>query len=228
MSERPGNADRFYVWFDTEYSDLELETAWLLQVAALITDSSLKRVLPPEQDVRLTIRLPDAAALSPWVEQNLPDLVQACRSPAAVSIDEADMRLAGYVDAAVGLPTPRENQRPVLAGYVDAAVGLPTPRENQRPVLAGNSLHADWWLARRFLPRFLGRLHYRHLDVTALKLQWMRLHPGMEFEKEDPEIIRRYFPQAALPESGSRHDACYDVHASIAELAFYRRFLFSE
>jgi oligoribonuclease len=207
MSERSGNADRFYVWFDTEYSDLELETAWLLQVAALITDSSLKRVLPPEQDVRLTIRLPDAAALSPWVEQNLPDLVQACRSPAAVSIDEADMR---------------------LAGYVDAAVGLPAPRENQRPVLAGNSLHADWWLARRFLPRFLGRLHYRHLDVTALKLQWMRLHPGMEFEKEDPEIIRRYFPQAALPESGSRHDACYDVHASIAELAFYRRFLFSE
>jgi oligoribonuclease len=207
MSERSGNSDTFYVWFDTEYSDLELEAAWLLQVAALITDSSLKRVLPPEQDVRLTIQLPDEATLSPWVEQNLPDLVKACRSPAAISVDEADMR---------------------LAGYVDAAVGLPAQRENQRPVLAGNSLHADWWLARRFLPRFLGRLHYRHLDVTALKLQWMCLHPGVEFEKEDPEVIRRYFPDAALPEAGGRHDACYDVHASIAELAFYRRFLFRE
>ena len=29
-------ADQFYVWFDTEYSTLELETALLLQVAALI------------------------------------------------------------------------------------------------------------------------------------------------------------------------------------------------
>lgn len=207
MSERSDNTDKFYVWFDTEYSDLELETASLLQVAALITDSSLKRVLPPEQDVRLAIRLPDEAALSPWVEQNLPDLVKACRSPAAVSIDEADMR---------------------LAGYVDAVAGLPAERENQRPVLAGNSLHADWWLARRFLPRFLSRLHYRHLDVTALKLQWKRLHPDVEFEKENPEIIRRYFPEAVLPVSAGRHDAYYDVHASIAELAFYRRFLLRE
>lgn len=207
MSERSGNADKFYVWFDTEYSDLELETAWLLQVAVLITDSSLKRVLPPEQDVRLAIRLPDVAVVSPWVEQNLPDLVRACRSPAAVSIDEADAR---------------------LAGYVDAAAGLPAERENQRPVMAGNSLHADWWLARRFLPRFLSRLHYRHLDVTSLKLQWMHLHPGVEFEKENPQIILKYFPEAALPASGSRHDAYYDVHASVAELAFYRRFLFRE
>jgi oligoribonuclease len=207
MSERSDNTDKFFVWFDTEYSDLELETAWLLQVAALITDSSLKRVLPPECDVQLTIRLPDDAAFSPWVERNLPDLVKKCRSPEAVNIDEADMR---------------------LAGYVDAVAGLPAERENQRPVLAGNSLHADWWLARRFLPRFLSRLHYRHIDVTTLKLEWKRLHPGVEFEKENPEIIRRYFPEAVLPVSSSRHDAYYDVHASIAELAFYRRFLLRE
>lgn len=207
MPEHSGRAGELYVWFDTEYSDLELETAWLLQVSALITDASLKRVLPQEQDVRLAVRLPDQAALSPWVEQNLPDLVQACRSPGAVSMDEADAR---------------------LAGYVDAAAGLPAERENQRPVLAGNSVHADWWLVRRFLPRFLSRLHYRHLDVTAFKLEWQRLHPGVEFDKENPAIIRRYFPEAILSGSGSRHDAYYDVQASAAELAFYRRFLFRE
>jgi oligoribonuclease len=207
MSAKKDIADLFYVWFDTEYSDLELDTARLLQVAALITDRSLKRVLPAEHDVRLTIRLPDEAALSPWVVQNLPELVKACRSAEAVEIEEADMR---------------------LASYVDAVAGLPAEQENQRPVLAGNSLHADWWLARRFLPRFLSRLHYRHLDVTALKLQWMRLHPDVEFEKENPEIIRRYFPEAVLPVSVRRHDAYYDVHASIAELAFYRRFLLRE
>lgn len=197
--------DQFYVWFDTEYSTLELETAQLLQVAALITDSSLKRVLPPEQDVRLTIRVPDGETLSPWVEQHLPDLVKTCRSSDAVTREIADDR---------------------LAAYVDSVVGFPAEREDQRPVLAGNSVHADWYLIRRFLPRFLSRLHYRHLDVTAFKLEWRHLHPDLEFEKENPEFINRYFPEAVLPASGSRHDAYYDLQASIAELTYYRRFLF--
>jgi len=197
--------DKFYVWFDTEYSTLELESALLLQVAALITDTSLRRVLPPEQDVRLTIRLPEGQRISPWIEQNLPDLVRACRSSAAVDIAVADER---------------------LAAYVDVVAGLPAERVNQRPILAGNSVHADWWLIRRFLPNFLNRLHYRHLDVTAFKVEWMHLHPGVEFQKEDPETINRYFPGAVLPESGGRHDAYYDLQASIAELAFYRRHLF--
>lgn len=207
MSVNKDIAGRFYVWFDTEYTDLDLDTARLLQVAAIITDRSLKRVLPQADDVKLTIRLPGDALLSPWVEQNLPDLVRACRSAEAVDVEEADRR---------------------LARFVDAVAGLPAERENQRPVLAGNSVHEDWCLARRFLPRFAGRLHYRHLDVTALKLEWERLHPDEKFEKENPETILQYFPEAVLPGSGRRHDAYYDVHASIAELAFYRRFLLHE
>lgn len=199
-----GQACDFYVWFDTEYSDLELEKARLLQVAGLITDTSLRRVVPPEYDIVLPIRLAAGEKLSPWVEDNIPDLVRACRSGLAVDIAEADNR---------------------LAAYVDALVGPPAEREDQRPVLAGNSIHADWWLIRRFLPRFLGRLHYRHLDVTAFKLEWKRLYSDKEFAKEDQEIIRGYFPEAVLPVSGTRHDAYYDLQASIAEMAFYRSHL---
>ena len=225
MSGYAGCADKLYVWFDTEYSDLELETASLLQVSALITDSSLRRVLPQAQDVRLAIRLSDGVVLSPWVEQNLSDLVKACRSTESVSVAEADARLAGYVDAAAGLPAERESGASCSSSGASCS-------SNQRPVLAGNSVHTDWWLARRFLPLFSSRLHYRHLDVTALKLEWQRLHPDVEseasclsFEKENPENIRRYFPEASLSASSLRHDAYYDVQASIAELAFYRRFL---
>ncbi len=72
MTEQEGRlkgADQFYVWFDTEYSTLELETALLLQVAALITDTSLKRVLPPEQDVRLTIRIPEGKPSAPGLSR---------------------------------------------------------------------------------------------------------------------------------------------------------------
>jgi oligoribonuclease len=196
-------ADNLYVWFDTEYSDLELETATLLQVAAIITDTSLRRVLPRKRDLSLAIRLPHGVGASAWVEQNLPDLLNTCRSPAAVDISEADN---------------------LLSAYVDAAQGAPKDRKDERPVLAGNSVHADWWLVRRFLPRFLSRLHYRLLDVTAFKLEWKRLHPDTEFQKENREMIRTYFPEATLI-PGGRHDAHYDVEASIAEMGFYRKHL---
>jgi oligoribonuclease len=206
MKKAIHKAKILYIWFDTEYSTLELEQACLLQVAALITDGALRRVLPQEQDVRLAIRLPEGKELDSWVEQNLSDLVKTCRSPESVELSEADER---------------------LAAHVDSAAGPPAKREDQRPFLAGNSLHADWWLVRRFLHRFLSRLHYRHLDVTSIKIEWLRLHPGVEFDKEDHELIRQYFPEAVLPASGSRHDAYYDIQASIAELAFYRRHLFN-
>jgi len=201
MADDQDMAGVFYVWFDTEYSGLELESARLLQVAAMVTDASLRRVLPQEQDVIMPIRLAAGEKLSPWVESNLTELVLACRSRLAVDVTEADNR---------------------LAAYVDAVAGPPAEREDRRPVLAGNSVHADWWLVRRFLPRFLSRLHYRHLDVTAFKLEWKRLCADREFDKENPEIIRSYFPEAHLPLSESRHDAYYDIQASVAELAFYR------
>lgn len=201
------NEHRFYVWFDTEYSSLELETASLLQVAAVITDTTLRRVLPRERDLRLTIKFPDGETLSPWVEQNLPELVHACRSSEAVDIAEADYRLASYIDEVAGPP---------------AAI------EKKRPVLAGNSIHEDRALIRRFLPRFLSRLNYRHLDVTALKLEWKLLRSDREFDKGNPDMIRRYFSDAVLPASFIRHDAYYDVQASIAELAFYRCHLFRQ
>jgi oligoribonuclease len=197
----------YYVWFDAEYSTVDIEEAVLLQVAAVITDSSLKRVSPWEKDVRLIIRPPEGARLSPWVEEHLPGLVTACRSEEAVGVGDADDRLAAYVDEVVG--TQRE-------------------KDDDRPLLAGNSIHFDWWLARRFLPRFVSRLHYRHVDVSALKAEWKRLHPKDSFNKEDPKTIAMYFPEAFLPDSGARHDAYYDAQASIAELEFYRRYLFSQ
>jgi len=205
MKAHSENEHKFYVWFDTEYSSLELESAWLLQVAALITDTSLRRVLPQEHDLRFAIRLPDNKTLSLWVEQNLTELVRACRSPEAVDIPEADHR---------------------LALYVDTATGPPEAIEKKRPVLAGNSIHEDRVLIRRFLPRFLSRLNYRHLDVTTLKLEWKLRQTDTVFDKGNPEMIRQYFPEAVLPTSDSRHDAYYDLQASIAELAFYRRHLF--
>lgn len=195
---------RLLVWFDAEYSDLELETAVLLQVAAIVTDNELKRIVPANRDVRLAIRLEKEVTPSRWIEDTLPDLLQACRSHEAVSIGEADDLLCEYVDGVVN--------------------GLARPPK-EKPILAGNSVHFDWWLLARFLPDFAGRLDYRHLDVTALKLEWSRIHHRRDFKKEDIEMVRTYFPQSVLSETSSRHDAYYDAQASIAELAYYRKHL---
>lgn len=197
----------FYIWFDTEYSTLDLEKARLLQVAALITDFDLRRVVPREKDISVAIRLSAADEVSPWVRENLPGLVNKCLSKEAVDVSTAD---------------------DLLSAYVDSVAGGPADLENDRPVLAGNSVHADWRLARRFLPRFAGRLNYRHLDVTAFKLEWNRLNLGRDIGKDKKKFVRRYFPEAFLPKSGSHHDAYFDVQASIAELAFYRTHLFSK
>jgi len=197
--------DQYFIWFDTEYSSLKLEEAHLLQVAALITDRSLQRVIPSQRDVRMAIHLPPDATVSSWVEENIPDLIALCRSSQSVDLTRADH---------------------LLASYVDQVAGPPAEKESKRPILAGNSVHADWWLAQKYLPEFSKRLHFRHLDVTAFKLEWQDRYPDRDFDKDDPDNIRRYFPSASLAANDAKHDAYYDVHASIAELAFYRRHLF--
>lgn len=193
-------ASTAYVWFDTEFSSLELDEARLLQVAVMLTDKDLKRITPPEEDLNFYVRLPDGILLSPWVEKNLPDLVKKCRSHAAIPVEELDQKLTAFVDR-----------------WCDT----PHKTIQKRPIMAGNSVHNDWILARKFLPAFTSRLHYRLLDVSALKIQWFDLTDGAEFSKDDAKTVKKYFPEADLRRL-RQHDAMYDIVASAAELAYYR------
>lgn len=193
-----------YVWFDTEYSDLDFDRARLLQIAAILTDADLQRLHPPEEDVKLYVRLPEDTPVSPWVEDNLKDVLRICRSELAGTVADVEQH---------------------LLDWLDRYVTLPGGEDKRRPILAGNSVHADWWLARRYLPRFLARLHYRHLDVTALKLQWQDWRGGEAFDKDNVELMRSYFPGPLAGMDSGRHDAHYDVQASIAELNYYRHTL---
>ncbi|MBM4152791.1 MAG: hypothetical protein FJ220_04630 [Kiritimatiellaceae bacterium] len=193
-------ASTAYVWFDTEFSSLELDEARLLQVAVMLTDRNLKRLTPVEEDLNFYIQLEETVPLSPWVEKNLPHLVEKCKSTDAVSLEQVDT---------------------ALTEFVDRWCGTPTKTVQKRPLMAGNSVHTDWILARKFLPTFTGRLHYRLLDVSALKIQWLDLTEGAEFQKDDPKMVKSYFPEAD-PRRLRQHDAYYDIVASAAELAYYR------
>ena len=67
MKKIPSTA---YVWFDTEFTSLDLDEAQLLQVSVMLTDKDLKRLTPPEEDINIYIRLPENVKVSPWVEKH--------------------------------------------------------------------------------------------------------------------------------------------------------------
>ena len=191
----------YYLWFDTEYTTLDLDAAQLLQVSMIATDAKLQRLRPVSADINFYIHLEDGQYVQPWVQDNLPGVLEQCRGQNAVSVEDADERIAQYLDEIFGAP----------------------PKEvRQRPVIAGNSVHADWYLVRRFLPKLEARAHYRLLDVTTVKLEWLRWFGGTGFDKENPAVIQKFFRGSALNGNIGPHDAYYDVQASIAELAFYR------
>ena len=191
-----------YVWLDTEFTSLELERASLLQISVVLTDTSLRRLSDPSRDLNLFVCLEPGTEISPWVRENLADLLVKCRGEDAVPMVGLDDRLCSYLDDLVG------------PGGEEIA---------KRPVVSGNSVHADFYLLRRLLPGFIRRCHYRLLDVSAIKLQWTDFADGDEFDKADPEVVRAHFPEAVMSSHAEVHDAYYDVQASIAELAYYRK-----
>ena len=200
MSDQEQKRSSAYVWFDAEFTSLELDEARLLQVAVIVTDADLNRLHPEESDLNLCVRLEEGGEISPWVAENLPGLVEQCLSDEAVSVEEADRQ---------------------IAALLDQYCGTPCKEMDDRPVLAGNSVHNDWFLMRRFLPQFGSRLHYRLLDVSTFKIQWADWVGQAPFDKESVEQLNQYFPGGGI-DSANAHDALFDIKASIAELAFYR------
>jgi oligoribonuclease len=198
------NLPSAYVWFDTEYTSLDLESASLLQVAAFATDTQLNRLSPPEEDINFCVKLEPGTVLSPWIQKNLPKLVEKCRSEEALGLEEIDAK---------------------LSAYLDKFTGTPQTMIQKRPMMAGNSVHNDWFLARRFLPSFISRLHYRLQDVSSMKVEWI-LRGGDELDKDNPQLLKKYYPQADVSQLRA-HDAYFDIVASAAELGFYRQKLFA-
>ncbi|MGH9324477.1 MAG: hypothetical protein ACRD21_10785 [Vicinamibacteria bacterium] len=202
-----------YCWLDTEYTTLELERAWLLEVALIVTDQELRPVPSGSGEVphgllrrdgfSAFITPPSDGEISDHVKENYRPLLERCRREGKTA-EEVDSHLASYMDS---FPEARSSSI------------------RDRPVLAGNSIYADYTLARKYLPRFLERLNYRLFDVTTLKLEWLFHYREPKFEKLGaPETIREYY-RGSDPVVGDKHDAYYDVQASIAELAFYRSHL---
>jgi len=188
-----------YLWFDTEFTTLEFEEARLLQVALIATDAQLARIMPPEKDIDIIVKLDDDAEISPWVAENLPDLIERCRMDDALPVSHLNAKIDAWLKGNFG----------------------PLRKDiSKRPILAGNSHACDWLLARKYIPSLIEFSNYRMLDVSAWKVHWQNAGLGPAFEKEDREYIQSHLP-FDLAGDGERHDAYFDVQASVAELFYY-------
>jgi oligoribonuclease len=79
--------------------------------------------------------------------------------------------------------------------------------------LAGNSVSVDRNFIARDMKQLAEFLHYRTIDVSTIK-----------------ELSRRWYPKAyfAAPAKTGNHRALGDIQDSIAELAYYRKAVFSQ
>jgi oligoribonuclease len=199
-----------YCWFDTEYTQLNLDRAQLLEVAIVVTDDELRPVkgktkaipkgLLRKDGFSAFLTPPPDDEISDHVKENFKPLLERCRKEGR-KVEEIDAYLDAYLES-----FPECRARDV----------------RMRPVLAGNSVYADFFLARKYLPSLLKHLSYRLFDVTTFKIEWQYHYRGERFEKmgNSDQIGKFYKGEDAI--LGDKHDAYYDVQASIAELSYYR------
>jgi oligoribonuclease len=170
------------VWIDLEMTGLEVETHSILQAALIITDKDLN----PLEEFVCDIWQPAAelAKMSPFVR----DMHQKTGLLDRVQESRTDLEGA------------ERKLFEIVAGWCEF-----------RAVLCGNTV----WQDRKFIDRYLsglGRyLHYRLVDVSAIKV-----------------LAETWYGANAVfakPKAGA-HDALVDIKNSIAELKHYKNTLF--
>lgn len=162
------------LWVDLEMTGLDVSKDVILEIAAEVTDFDFKTLASYEA----CVKHPDSVLdnMNDWSQQQhaVSGLTERCRSE-------------GKLESIV---------RQELCDFIKANFG------DEPAVLSGNSIHNDRNFVKRWWPDVDNLLHYRMLDVSALKIV-MQGKYGVQFEKKEV------------------HRAFDDIQASIAELQYY-------
>jgi oligoribonuclease len=139
------------VWVDLEMTGLDPQTCAIVEIATLITDSSLEVIA---EGPNLVIHQPEhvLATMDDVVVQmhTRSGLLQRIRS-ATTSLAEAEAASLAFL---------QEHCEP------------------RSSPLCGNSIWKDRQFIERYMPRFDAHLHYRNIDVSTLKELVRRWHPA--------------------------------------------------
>nr|ACO15679.1 Oligoribonuclease, mitochondrial precursor [Caligus clemensi] len=175
----PSTNLRRLVWIDCEMTGLDIEKDVLMEVAVIVTDSSLREVTP---GINLIIHQPDSIlnAMTEFPEEchALTGLTEACRA-SQTDLRNAEDQICRHI-------------RQGLSGTTGT------------PLLAGNSVGHDLKFLQKYMPAVKDLLHYKVLDVSSINSCYQlwnksvlhqcpkkkRLHRAMEDIKESIEEMK--------------------------------------
>ena len=186
MGDTPNRtrSDGNLAWLDLEMTGLDTTRDVILQAALIVTT----RDLDPLEEYVCDIWQPDEALarMTPFVEEmhEKTGLIKRVRA-SKDDVALAEKRLLERITGWCAYPA----------------------------VLCGNSIAFDRKFVDRYMPGLAGYLHYRMVDVSAIKILAQTWY-GKSAEYKKP--------------SAGKHDALVDIKSSIAELAHYRKTLFRD
>lgn len=171
------------IWLDLEMTGLIVEENLILEIATIVTDSNLNIVAEgPVFAIKQAENI--LQSMDEWctTQHSHSGLLDRVR---ASSASEAEAEAATLE---------------FLAQYVPPG----------KSPLCGNTICQDRRFLYRYMPKLERYFHYRHLDVSTIKILAQRWAPNI----------------AAGISKVSTHTALQDIRDSINELRYYRNFLF--
>ena len=166
------------IWIDLEMTGLQPEHDRILEVCVVITDPNCNIIA---ESPSIVIWQPDSAlqAMDNWnTNQHTRSGLLAAVKASTIQEPEAEQVMLAFI-----------------AQYVDAKASP----------MCGNSICQDRRFLAKHMPKLEQYFHYRHLDVSTLKILAQRFAPQLLHNKN----------------KNSNHRAKDDIVESIIELKFY-------
>ena len=170
------------IWIDLEMTGLEPDTDDILEIACLVTDGELN-VLAEGPELAIHHEDTRLQQMDDWNRKQ------------HASSGLWQRAVASSIDMA-------EAERQTLAFLREWVPAGTSP-------MCGNSVSQDRRFLLKYMPALEAHFHYRHLDVSTIKILAKMWAPGV----------------AAGLSKQSAHTALSDIRESVAELAYYRQFM---
>ena len=169
------------LWLDLEMTGLDVNTDVIVEIACVITNKDLKVISP---EISLVIHQPE-------------------KTLARMKTEVREMHTkSGLIDRIKESTTTMQQAEKEVLGLLQKYC-VP-----QKAIMCGNSIWQDRYFLMKYMPKLINFLHYRMIDVTAIK-----------------ELARRWYgivPETILKKK-EHHRALDDVYESMDELKYYRK-----
>jgi oligoribonuclease len=170
-------AEQKLIWIDLEMSGLN-EDDHILEIATLITDTQLTVL---DEGPNLVIKTPDTVleSMNEWCQKTHQEtgLIQRVKQ-SQLTLKDAEQATLHFV---------RQYCQPGVSP------------------MCGNTVSQDRIFLKKYMPELESFFHYRHLDVTTIK------------------ILAQLWTQLPEMKKSNEHQALSDIKASVEELKYYRQ-----